>query len=111
MLRLYKLSRHSHTLAASLPLIHRSLTTPSPRSSSAAAAASTFLAGDGVSWTSLGVSETLANSLSRAGLHRPSLTQAACVPSIVAGSDTVVAAETGGGKTHGYLVPIIFVVW
>ncbi|KAL9273030.1 DEAD-box ATP-dependent RNA helicase 22-like protein [Drosera capensis] len=100
MLRLRQLSLHSHTLAASFPLIYRSLTTATISDSS-------FLAGDGVSWTTLGVSETLANSLSRAGLHRPSLTQAACVPSIVAGSDTVVAAETGGGKTHGYLVPII----
>ncbi|KAL6013561.1 hypothetical protein ACLOJK_004059 [Asimina triloba] len=32
--------------------------------------------------------------------------QAACVPSILSGKDVVVAAETGSGKTHGYLVPL-----
>lgn len=33
--------------------------------------------------------------------------QAACIPTILAGADVVVAAETGSGKTHGYLVPLI----
>lgn len=33
--------------------------------------------------------------------------QAACIPSILSGSDVVVAAETGSGKTHGYLIPLI----
>ncbi|KAL0385598.1 UNVERIFIED_CONTAM: DEAD-box ATP-dependent RNA helicase 22 [Sesamum radiatum] len=32
---------------------------------------------------------------------------AACIPAILAGADVVVAAETGSGKTHGYLVPLI----
>ncbi|KAJ8569847.1 hypothetical protein K7X08_006424 [Anisodus acutangulus] len=32
---------------------------------------------------------------------------AACIPSILTGADVVVAAETGSGKTHGYLVPLI----
>lgn len=32
--------------------------------------------------------------------------QAACIPSILSEADTVVAAETGSGKTHGYLVPL-----
>lgn len=30
-----------------------------------------------------------------------------CIPSILSGKDVVVAAETGSGKTHGYLVPLI----
>ncbi|XP_031122947.1 DEAD-box ATP-dependent RNA helicase 22 [Ipomoea triloba] len=67
----------------------------------------TFFAEDNVSWTSLGVSERLSRSLSSIGLHRPSLVQAACIPSILSGADVVVAAETGSGKTHGYLVPLI----
>lgn len=33
--------------------------------------------------------------------------QAACIPHILSGADTVIAAETGSGKTHGYLVPLI----
>lgn len=67
----------------------------------------TFFAEASVSWTSLGVSESLSRALSSIGLHRPSLIQATCIPSILSGVDVVVAAETGSGKTHGYLVPLI----
>ncbi|XP_057948727.1 DEAD-box ATP-dependent RNA helicase 22 isoform X2 [Malania oleifera] len=67
----------------------------------------TFFADDAVSWTSLGVSDQLSRALSDAGLDRPSLVQAACIPSMLSGTDVVVAAETGSGKTHGYLVPLI----
>lgn len=35
------------------------------------------------------------------------LFQAACIPSILSGKDVVIAAETGSGKTHGYLAPVI----
>ncbi|GAB4839854.1 hypothetical protein Ancab_020563 [Ancistrocladus abbreviatus] len=67
----------------------------------------TFFANDGTSWASLGVSEKLCQSLSSARFHRPSLIQAACIPSILSGNDTVIAAETGSGKTLGYLVPLL----
>lgn len=33
--------------------------------------------------------------------------QASCIPLITSGNDVVIAAETGSGKTHGYLVPLI----
>nr|XP_029118567.1 DEAD-box ATP-dependent RNA helicase 22 isoform X2 [Elaeis guineensis] len=33
--------------------------------------------------------------------------QAACVPHVLTGNDVIIAAETGSGKTHGYLVPLI----
>lgn len=33
--------------------------------------------------------------------------QAACVPHVLTGNNVVIAAETGSGKTHGYLVPLI----
>ncbi|XP_057774668.1 LOW QUALITY PROTEIN: DEAD-box ATP-dependent RNA helicase 22 [Salvia miltiorrhiza] len=69
--------------------------------------ADTFLAEESVSWASLGVSDSISRALCNAGLPRPSLVQAACVPAILSGADVVVAAETGSGKTHGYLVPII----
>nr|AKF43355.1 DEA(D/H)-box RNA helicase family protein [Erodium trifolium] len=67
----------------------------------------TFFAEEGVSWTSIGVSDKVARALTDAGIERPSLVQAACIPSILSGKDVVVAAETGSGKTHGYLVPLI----
>ncbi|KAI3970562.1 hypothetical protein MKX01_024209 [Papaver californicum] len=68
---------------------------------------SSFYADDSISWTSLGVSEQLSNALHSIGLQNPSLIQAACIPLIHSGNDVVVAAETGSGKTHGYLVPLI----
>ncbi|KAH6815641.1 RNA helicase family protein [Perilla frutescens var. frutescens] len=69
--------------------------------------ADTFLAEETVSWASLGVSDSISRSLCNVGLRRPSLVQAACIPTILSGADVVIAAETGSGKTHGYLVPII----
>ncbi|KAJ4824072.1 hypothetical protein Tsubulata_029871 [Turnera subulata] len=70
-------------------------------------AENTFFADDAVSWTSLGLSDRLSRSLSNAGLHKPSLVQAESIPAIFSGKDVVVAAETGSGKTHSYLVPLI----
>ncbi|KAJ3677467.1 hypothetical protein LUZ60_003191 [Juncus effusus] len=66
-----------------------------------------FFAPDEVSWKSLGISDRLSQSLCNSGLHKPSLVQAACIPHILEGKDVVIAAETGSGKTHGYLAPLI----
>ncbi|XP_051122018.1 DEAD-box ATP-dependent RNA helicase 22 isoform X2 [Andrographis paniculata] len=66
-----------------------------------------FLADESVSWSSLGVSDFISRSLYDAGYQRPSLVQAACIPAVLAGGDVVIAAETGSGKTHGYLIPVI----
>lgn len=83
-------------------------------SSSAATAAvpekkgkETFFADESTSWDSLGLSDRVSQALSTAGFDRPSLVQAACIPSILSGKDVVIAAETGSGKTHSYLVPLI----
>ncbi|KAL2344278.1 hypothetical protein Fmac_005563 [Flemingia macrophylla] len=67
----------------------------------------TFFAQENVSWTSLGLSDTLSRALSNVGLHRPSLVQASSVPSVLSGKDVIIAAETGSGKTYSYLVPLI----
>ncbi|GBG68600.1 hypothetical protein CBR_g3143 [Chara braunii] len=58
-------------------------------------------------WQSLGVTDQLAHALQRAGLDRPSKLQAVAVPQLLKGGDAVVAAETGSGKTHAYVVPLI----
>ncbi|KAG7974878.1 hypothetical protein I3843_06G069900 [Carya illinoinensis] len=67
----------------------------------------TFFADEDVSWTSLGISEKLSRALYTAGIDRPSLVQAACVPAILSEKDVVLAAETGSGKTYGYLTPLM----
>lgn len=79
----------------------------STAAATAVADQNTFFAEESVSWASLGISNRLSRALSNIGLDRPSLVQAACVPCILSKKDVVVAAETGSGKTHGYLVPLI----
>uniref|UniRef100_A0A1D1Z3G9 ATP-dependent RNA helicase n=1 Tax=Anthurium amnicola TaxID=1678845 RepID=A0A1D1Z3G9_9ARAE len=70
------------------------------------AGGSTFHAEEGVTWRSLGISDRISRALSSVSLDRPSLIQAACIPHIFSGNDVIIAAETGSGKTHGYLVPL-----
>ncbi|CAI0379626.1 unnamed protein product [Linum tenue] len=67
----------------------------------------TFFAEEGVSWNALGLPDTISQALSNAGFTRPSLVQAESIPSILSGKDSIIAAETGSGKTHSYLVPLI----
>ncbi|XP_070671265.1 DEAD-box ATP-dependent RNA helicase 22-like isoform X2 [Malus domestica] len=67
----------------------------------------TFFTEESISWTSLGVSDKVSQALYNAGLGQPSLVQAASIPSVLSGKDVVVAAETGSGKTHSFLVPLI----
>ncbi|KAJ8759041.1 hypothetical protein K2173_003279 [Erythroxylum novogranatense] len=105
----------SNSSLSSLPLRYFCLN-PSPARPTLRFATSTaanrsetdaFFADDAVSWSSVGLSDRLAHALSQAGFKKPSLVQAACIPSILSGKDVVVAAETGSGKTHAYLVPLI----
>ncbi|XP_047159495.1 DEAD-box ATP-dependent RNA helicase 22 [Vigna umbellata] len=79
----------------------------SASSSQASNGRDTFFAEENVSWTSLGLSDTISRALSDIGLNRPSLVQASSVPSVMSGKDVVIAAETGSGKTYSYLVPLI----
>ncbi|KAK2636388.1 hypothetical protein Ddye_031180 [Dipteronia dyeriana] len=67
----------------------------------------TFFSDDNVSWKSLGLSDRLACALENSGFGRPSLVQAASIGPILSGKDVVIAAETGSGKTHSYLIPLI----
>jgi hypothetical protein len=60
-----------------------------------------------VTWRSLGVDGEVAGALVRAELPQPSAVQAAAVPVILGAGDVVVAAETGSGKTHTYLAPLV----
>ncbi|XP_044489596.1 DEAD-box ATP-dependent RNA helicase 22 isoform X2 [Mangifera indica] len=68
---------------------------------------STFFADDAVSWKSLGLSDRLSRAVENSGFGRPSIVQAASIAPILSGKDVVIAAETGSGKTHSYLVPLI----
>ncbi|CAN6204367.1 unnamed protein product [Urochloa humidicola] len=85
----------------------RALTTAAEADDTGAGSGDGFFAEESTSWGSLGVSDRVASALRGAGLARPSLVQAACVPQVLTENDVIVAAETGSGKTHGYLVPLI----
>ncbi|XP_066394229.1 DEAD-box ATP-dependent RNA helicase 22-like [Miscanthus floridulus] len=110
--------RHRHVLLFAPPSWPWRLLSPAarPRALATAAEAEADDVGSGsgngffaesTSWASLGVSERLASALRGAGLSRPSHVQATCIPHVLMANDVIVAAETGSGKTHGYLVPLI----
>ncbi|XP_024528467.1 DEAD-box ATP-dependent RNA helicase 22 [Selaginella moellendorffii] len=65
-----------------------------------------FHAEPGVSWISLGLSGEISQAAMKAGFDRPSTIQGAAIPRILEGGDVILAAETGSGKTHAYLLPI-----
>ncbi|KAJ7286709.1 hypothetical protein O6H91_Y320200 [Diphasiastrum complanatum] len=65
-----------------------------------------FLSEKSVTWESLGLSQEVVESLQCAGLQRPSAVQAVAIPWILGGSDVILAAEAGSGKTHAYLAPL-----
>ncbi|PWA46733.1 DNA/RNA helicase, DEAD/DEAH box type, N-terminal [Artemisia annua] len=89
------------------PSFHRrSFTTAAVTAADKNQTTDTFFSNESVTWSSLGVVDQLSRALSSINLNRPSLIQAGCVPSILDGNDVVVAAETGSGKTHAYLVPL-----
>ncbi|POM59386.1 DEAD/DEAH box RNA helicase, partial [Phytophthora palmivora] len=56
---------------------------------------------------SLGLSKALTDRLTHLGLSSPTSAQCKAIPSILAGEDVVVAAETGGGKTLAFLLPVV----
>uniref|UniRef100_A0A804Q9Z4 RNA helicase n=1 Tax=Zea mays TaxID=4577 RepID=A0A804Q9Z4_MAIZE len=95
--------------AASLPPLasSRALATAAAEADDATSGSGNEFFAESTSWASLGVSERLASALCSAGLSRPSLVQATCIPHVLMANDVIVAAETGSGKTHGYLVPLI----
>jgi superfamily II DNA/RNA helicase len=49
----------------------------------------------------------LVEILQKANIHNPTSTQSRVIPELRTGQHMIVAAETGGGKTLAYLVPLI----
>lgn len=61
----------------------------------------------GSSFQALGLHPEVVAALAKSGLPRPSRIQAQAIPVVMEGSDVVIAAETGCGKTLSYLAPVI----
>jgi superfamily II DNA/RNA helicase len=64
-----------------------------------AAAASTFAA--------LGIDERVCEALASSGMHAPTEIQVKAAEPLLARRSTLVAAETGSGKTVAYLAPLL----
>lgn len=60
-----------------------------------------------MSFSSLGLSQTLVNAVEAAGYTTPTPVQLLAIPAAVQGRDLMVAAQTGTGKTGGFALPIL----
>ncbi|VFP88548.1 DEAD/DEAH family ATP-dependent RNA helicase [Candidatus Erwinia haradaeae] len=58
-------------------------------------------------FSSLGLKETLLQSLNAMGYIRPSPIQVECIPHLLAGRDVLGMAQTGSGKTAAFALPLI----
>lgn len=59
------------------------------------------------SFSSLGLSPWLIDSLSNLSITKPSAIQSACIPRILDGRDCIGGAKTGSGKTAAFALPIL----
>ncbi|MDF3935121.1 DEAD/DEAH box helicase [Pseudomonas citronellolis] len=60
-----------------------------------------------MSFSSLGLSEALANAVEAAGYAQPTPVQLRAIPAVLQGRDLMVAAQTGTGKTGGFALPVL----
>jgi ATP-dependent RNA helicase RhlE len=55
----------------------------------------------------LGLTDALARAVADQGYSMPTPIQAEAIPAVIAGSDVLAAAQTGTGKTAGFVLPIL----
>lgn len=58
-------------------------------------------------FNALKLDDLLIHALDRVGFSRPTKIQADSIPVVLSGKNTLIAAETGCGKTLAYLIPVI----
>ena len=73
----------------------------------AADAASQYLSGRINEFADLGLSDELLRAVSDSGYDEPTPIQRAAIPSVLMGRDLVGIAQTGTGKTAGFVLPMI----
>ncbi len=61
----------------------------------------------GNAWSELGVAQATIDLLLKAGLTNPTPIQKAAIPLALAGKDIIATAQTGTGKTAGFVLPMI----
>src|SRR5690606_16501856 len=60
-----------------------------------------------MSFAALGLSEALVRAVSERGYDSPTPIQAKAIPAVLAGGDLLGGAQTGTGKTAGFVLPIL----
>ena len=60
-----------------------------------------------MSFSSLGLSEPLVRAVADAGYTEPTQIQTEAIPAVLAGGDLLAGAQTGTGKTAGFVLPIL----
>jgi len=60
-----------------------------------------------MSFASLGLSEALVRAVSERGYTSPTPIQARAIPAVLSGGDLLAGAQTGTGKTAGFVLPIL----
>ncbi|MDY0212491.1 MAG: DEAD/DEAH box helicase [Desulfuromonadaceae bacterium] len=60
-----------------------------------------------MSFASLGLSEPLLRAIKESGYNKPTPIQRKSIPAILEGKDLMAAAQTGTGKTAGFVLPLL----
>ena len=60
-----------------------------------------------MSFDSLGLAEPLLRAVHEAGYTTPTPIQAQAIPSVLSGGDVMGGAQTGTGKTAGFVLPLL----
>jgi len=60
-----------------------------------------------MSFSSLGLIEPLLRAVDESGYTTPTLIQTKAIPAILSGRDVIAAAQTGTGKTAGFVLPLL----
>ena len=60
-----------------------------------------------MSFDTLGLNPSLLSAVLKAGFNEPTPVQAAAIPKALAGSDLMVSAQTGSGKTAAFMLPAL----
>ncbi|TYP74963.1 DEAD/DEAH box helicase [Aquimarina intermedia] len=63
-----------------------------------------------MSFTALGLSDALLKAISEKGYTKPSTIQEKAIPEILEGKDVLASAQTGTGKTAGFILPILQII-
>ena len=60
-----------------------------------------------MSFANLGLSEDLVRAVAEQGYTTPTPIQTQAIPAVLAGGDLLAGAQTGTGKTAGFVLPIL----